>query len=1360
MGCMEQYEDEFDVCPYCGYLEGTKPEQALHMEPGSILQKRFIVGKSIGYGGFGVTYIGWDALLEHKVAIKEYLPSEFSTRMPGVTPVTVFNGDKNEQFKDGLRQFVQEAKKLAKFNNIEGIVKIYDSFEENNTAYIVMEYLEGETLAQRLEREKIVTPDEAIAMLTPVIESLEKVHEQGIIHRDIAPDNLFITKNGSVKVIDFGAARFATTSHSRSLTVIIKPGFSPEEQYRSRKEQGGYTDVYAIGATLYKMITGITPPDALERYAMAESKNKDILEPISKHCKEIDQNQENAILNALNIRIEDRTPTMAALLGELKSEVPVKRVYGRIKKTDTLRWPLWAKISVPVVALLVLVFGILWGTGVIGFKSNLQTQIQIPEGMTRVPSVVNNTAETAEDRLTEAVLLYTIAGKEYSAIVPANYVLSQDMVGGIIVQQNSIVNVVISGGAEMMTVPQVTNIPYDEAVALLEEAGFVASKIEAFSNAIEKGFVISQDVEANTEMAIGSVISLTVSKGVDPNAEIEKKEIILPDFVGKTYDEILLIAEEYSFVLSVSARQYSTQYAINTIMQQTPTAGSTILTGDTVTVVVSAGKETVKVPDVQYKEKATAKSALEALGLSVTIVEVESETVSAGLVISQSIATNTAVEPGTSITLTVSKGAASFAMPNVVGMTEANAKTTLTGKGLSVSVTYEYSTKAAGTVLKQSISENTQVTRGTSVTITVSSGEETVSVPNVVGQTSNSAQSTLKNKGFAVTVNKVYSDTVAEGIVISQTPSGGSSQVKGSTVILTVSLGKDTVQSISIATKPNKVSYFVGETLNSAGMSLTAKYKSGSTQTVTGGFTCNPTALNAAGSQTITVTYEGSATTFQVSVSDIVLDSISIKTKPTKTSYYIGDTLDISGLVLIAKYSNGSTEEVTSGFTWSPKTLATAGTQKIVVTYKGKSCSFDVNVISVVEPTQVRMYINGSLITNTTAGGNTRIGRTIQFSAEVVPDNATHKAITWASSNPAVAKIDNTGLLTALSVGKTTISATAANGVKRSLEVEVDDIEVAMSLGVKTVTDTYDGKCYGSNYSWDEVCYHPGNDIIIKYELDLMNQSAMSTSIDEVVIDIGETGMILQSVSGTGCSGTQTGRYITITNTKESGDGQTLTIYLEFLYKTPSAGESITLTIDGDITRTHDENLQHSNYSRSNGADRDSVTFSIEAFSVKELASGTCGSNLTWVLTDDGLLTITGSGAMSDYKSSSIPWADNCAQINKISLPSGLTSIGNWAFAGCTNVTSITIPSTVGSIGDCAFGNCYNLKSITVPSSVTAIGKNVFYFCDNLQTITIMNANCNIQNMALPLSCVIRSYTGSTAQSYAVTNGHTFETID
>ena len=132
--CMGQYDDNRIICPHCGNNEENRPDNALHMKPGSILSERYIVGKSIGFGGFGVTYIGWDALLETKVAIKEYLPSEFSTRMQGQTQVTVFSGDKQEQFADGMKKFIDEAKRLMQFHSASGIVKIYDSFEENNTA--------------------------------------------------------------------------------------------------------------------------------------------------------------------------------------------------------------------------------------------------------------------------------------------------------------------------------------------------------------------------------------------------------------------------------------------------------------------------------------------------------------------------------------------------------------------------------------------------------------------------------------------------------------------------------------------------------------------------------------------------------------------------------------------------------------------------------------------------------------------------------------------------------------------------------------------------------------------------------------------------------------------------------------------------------------------------------------------------------------------------------------------------------------------------------------------------------------------------------------------------------------------------
>lgn len=184
---MEKYSQEFNVCPHCGYVEGTEVEEAVHMEPSTKLADRYIIGKVLGYGGFGVTYIGWDERLEQKVAIKEYLPSEFSTRMPGDPTVTVFSGDRSEQFLEGLDKFVEEAKRLSRFQNEAGIVKVFDSFKANNTAYIVMEYLDGETLTAYMEREGVIPEEKAVKMLAPIMISLQTVHEEGILHRDIAP---------------------------------------------------------------------------------------------------------------------------------------------------------------------------------------------------------------------------------------------------------------------------------------------------------------------------------------------------------------------------------------------------------------------------------------------------------------------------------------------------------------------------------------------------------------------------------------------------------------------------------------------------------------------------------------------------------------------------------------------------------------------------------------------------------------------------------------------------------------------------------------------------------------------------------------------------------------------------------------------------------------------------------------------------------------------------------------------------------------------------------------------------------------------------------------------------------------------
>jgi serine/threonine protein kinase len=246
-----------------------------------VLKENYVVGKALGFGGFGVTYIGWDNNAECKVAIKEYLPSEFATREPGQARVSVYTDEKKQkQFHDGMLTFLEEAEKIKRFQAEEGIVAIFDSFNENSTAYIVMEYLEGETLDRRLNREGRIQPQEAVNLMLPIIRGLKTAHQNGIIHRAVAPENIFLTRDGRAKLIDFAASRDATTSHSRSLTVVVKSGFSAEEQYRSRGDQGGHTDVFSLGATLYKMITGVTPPDALERRAALERDKKVLLKPL------------------------------------------------------------------------------------------------------------------------------------------------------------------------------------------------------------------------------------------------------------------------------------------------------------------------------------------------------------------------------------------------------------------------------------------------------------------------------------------------------------------------------------------------------------------------------------------------------------------------------------------------------------------------------------------------------------------------------------------------------------------------------------------------------------------------------------------------------------------------------------------------------------------------------------------------------------------------------------------------------------------------------------------------------------------------------------------------------------------------
>jgi len=231
-----------------------------------VLQGRYIVGQALGFGGFGITYKAWDKNLETVVAVKEYYYTSIATRQPGTQTVMVYARNRQPEYLHFLNRFLDEARYTAKFSKNSNIVNVYEYFEANNTAYMVMEFLDGLPLSEYLKKNTMDTL-QCVAVMQHICAALQSVHDEGIIHRDISPDNIMLCSNGKVKIFDFGAARFSKREDQESLrlTQVMKPGFSPPEQYQTISKQGPWTDIYALGATLYYMITGVKPVESTNR---------------------------------------------------------------------------------------------------------------------------------------------------------------------------------------------------------------------------------------------------------------------------------------------------------------------------------------------------------------------------------------------------------------------------------------------------------------------------------------------------------------------------------------------------------------------------------------------------------------------------------------------------------------------------------------------------------------------------------------------------------------------------------------------------------------------------------------------------------------------------------------------------------------------------------------------------------------------------------------------------------------------------------------------------------------------------------------------------------------------------------------
>ena len=1090
-GCFEQYDDSFDICPHCGYAEGTEPELATYMRPGAILNERYVIGRALGHGGFSVTYLAWDALLLHKVAIKEYLPSEYATRRPVESRLTIFSGKEGEYFQFGKEKFLDEAKRLSAFQNEDGIVHVYDCFSANETAYLVMEYLDGITLSEYLKKEAAVSPqgriapEEAISMLTPVMLSLQRVHDSGMIHRDIAPDNIMLLKDGGVRLIDFGAARHAVHDCGKSMTVIIKDGYSPEEQYNSHSVQGPAADVYALSATLYQMITGITPPGAIERGEYLQKHKRDMLPPPSKFNKAVTKTQDTAILNGMALHTQDRTQSVAELYEELTAQTPVRRVQETIRKRSSFSWPLWAKITAGVLAAAIAAGGVL-----LYLNRKPKTDTAAEDGSYVLsPNVVNMQVVNAVTAAEDASLHLVVEGSDYDAGVEQGRILTQNPDPGTKLAPASDLLATASLGKErpVGVMDDMSSMLKDAAEDYLTRMGLSDVQINweyVASDDEMPGAIVSQSVTAGSTLTPSSNVTISVaqpsqtpvtpvpttpsngssSSGSSGSVDIselvpsEDSYVTVRDYVGQSFDTAKADLRTVSLYGVKCELRYHPSIPSGSIIQQSPEGGEKILKGSGVYFVVSLGPQKQLVPNVLYKEQGEAERLLAQSGFGSASKAVTSSYVAPGHVAAQTPLGGSEAAPGTKISLDISSDSTSQPTQSNVTIDQFKAELDLqVGKSFNLANSLQYSGSSASIVWSSSDPSSVTVDKSGLVeavapgasTITVVVGGEAASCYVTVhdNQPLEMTGSVILEVGEKLPLNQQLGNIKATSVYwISSDPrvatvtnngmltgvSEGfafvtalyAGQIKQCTVWVLDSDSYIKVQRFD----QNTTQHDAEAALQAAGVEYTVKqvYNSPAAGGCVADFDftgySDSDYYYISGTRTPELSISGGAAqqpadTPKEPARDPEPDkpagkaTLSITSRPNKTSYYIGDKLNTAGLTARYTDASGKAQTITSGFTTNVD-MTSAGAKQVTVTYRGASSTFS---ISVKEPsvtvTQEELREGLRLYATTDPAG---------------------QDVTWSSSNPNVAYFEGKTLHAAGS-GTAVISATMTyNGRKYS----------------------------------------------------------------------------------------------------------------------------------------------------------------------------------------------------------------------------------------------------------------------------------------------------------------------------------------
>ncbi len=368
------------------------------LKPGVILKERYKIEEVIGAGGFGITYRAWDPLLQSYVAIKEYYPSGIATRSADSSKVCVPVGQEQREYHRGRIRFLKEAQDVARFQSEPNIVSIYDYLEENDTAYMVMEYLHGCTLKQYIrEHGGRLDTDHILHICLSVLDALAVVHKAGMIHRDISPENIFICEDLTVKLIDFGAAKQVYLDGEQTMSVVLKPGYAPPEQYAKKDKQGPWTDIYALGATLYFAATGEKPEESFGRVL------EDTIKPVCEVNPEIPRAMSQVIMRAMSVKIEDRYQTVEAMReallageGQNAQMEPYVIPASRISKRD-LPKKRGFLIGVAFCIVIMLVVTGIWMAGCVAKKAGTATATEMNAASTEAQTATMADAQTSTD---------------------------------------------------------------------------------------------------------------------------------------------------------------------------------------------------------------------------------------------------------------------------------------------------------------------------------------------------------------------------------------------------------------------------------------------------------------------------------------------------------------------------------------------------------------------------------------------------------------------------------------------------------------------------------------------------------------------------------------------------------------------------------------------------------------------------------------------------------------------------------------------------------------------------------------------------------------------------------------------------